>query len=84
MGGYIAASRDLHIQKLIGQQDHVLLGISYRVNVLTGSALANPEFASEAARSFNEDQTGMVTSSGGGFLGELKASIQYISVEQIG
>lgn len=49
------------------------MGPSYKVNVLTGSALADPQFAYEAAAQFNDNQSGMLTNSGGDFLGKSSA-----------
>lgn len=45
------------------------MGPSYRVNVITGSALANPAFASEATAHFINNQSGILTSAGGDFGG---------------
>lgn len=54
----------------VGQNmwDHILFGPSYRVNVITGSSVANPAFAAQAAVDYNLDQTGIYTSPGGDFL----------------
>lgn len=60
----------------VGQNmwDHVLMGPSYRINAITSSSLADPEFAAEAARLFNEKQEGILTNSGGDFLAWEKIS----------
>lgn len=47
------------------------MGPTYRVNAITSSSLANPEFASQAAALFNNDQSGILTNTGGDFLGPL-------------
>ncbi|MCJ1462091.1 hypothetical protein MMC07_000691 [Pseudocyphellaria aurata] len=54
----------------VGQNmwDHILMGPSYRVNAITSSSLANPAFAAEAADLFNNDQSGILTNTGGDFL----------------
>lgn len=54
----------------VGQNmwDHVYMGPSYRVNVVTASQLANPVFAQQAAADFNNNQSGILTNSGGDFL----------------
>ncbi|KAL6719409.1 hypothetical protein ACLMJK_003649 [Lecanora helva] len=54
----------------VGQNmwDHILFGPAYRVNVITGSSLANPSFAAEAAADYNRDQTGILANTGGDFL----------------
>ena len=43
------------------------MGPSYRVNAITGSSLANPTFASEAAALFDNNQSGILTNAGGDF-----------------
>lgn len=56
----------------VGQDmwDHVLGGPSYRVNVLTTSALANPSFAARQADLFNsQPPRGMLTNTGADILG---------------
>jgi choline dehydrogenase len=55
----------------VGQnlQDHVLMGPSYRVNVITASAMADPAFAAQAANLFNTQQSGILTSPVGDFGG---------------
>lgn len=50
-------------------QDHILFGPSYRVNAITGSSLAIPAFAAQAAADYNRDQTGILANTGGDFLG---------------
>lgn len=47
------------------------MGPSYRVNAITGSSLSIPEFASQASALFDNDQSGILTNSGGDFLGPL-------------
>ncbi|KAF2137127.1 GMC oxidoreductase [Aplosporella prunicola CBS 121167] len=53
----------------VGQNmwDHVFFGPSYRVKVITSSALNDREFASRAAIDFNKRQAGIMTNSGGDF-----------------
>ncbi|KAF2753021.1 glucose-methanol-choline oxidoreductase [Pseudovirgaria hyperparasitica] len=48
----------------VGQNmwDHVLFGPSYRVNVLTGSAMADPVYTAEQVRLFNEERRGALAS----------------------
>lgn len=55
----------------VGQnlQDHILMGPSYRVNVITASAMADPAFAAQAADLFNTQQSGILTSPVGDFGG---------------
>lgn len=56
----------------VGQNmwDHVLGGPSYRVNVLTTSALSRPAFAAQAAADFHASPPhGMLTNSGADILG---------------
>lgn len=43
------------------------MGPSWRVNVITGSSLGNPAFASEAAALFDNNQSGILTNPGGDF-----------------
>jgi choline dehydrogenase len=54
----------------VGQnmEDHVLGGPSYRVNVLTTSAMANPAFAGMQAQQYLTSNTGMLTAVGADFL----------------
>lgn len=51
----------------VGQNmwDHVFFGPSYRVNVITGSAMGNPQYAAKAIDDFNKKQSGILTNSGG-------------------
>ncbi|KFY32224.1 hypothetical protein V493_00394 [Pseudogymnoascus sp. VKM F-4281 (FW-2241)] len=53
----------------VGQNmwDHVYFGPSYKVNVITGSALANPTFANNAVTDLLTKQSGILTNSGGDF-----------------
>ncbi|KFY81567.1 hypothetical protein V500_11297 [Pseudogymnoascus sp. VKM F-4518 (FW-2643)] len=53
----------------VGQNmwDHVYFGPSYKVNVITGSALANPAFANKAVTDLLTKQSGILTNSGGDF-----------------
>lgn len=55
----------------VGQNmlDHILGGPSYRVNVITTSALGNPLFAAQAAQQFNDYASGILTDVGADFLG---------------
>lgn len=43
------------------------MGPSYRVNVVTANSLANPAFASEATALYDNNQSGILTNSGGDF-----------------
>ena len=54
----------------VGQNmwDHVLYGPSYRLNVITSSALGNPEFNQQAIDEFNADAGGIYSSQGGDLL----------------
>lgn len=54
----------------VGQNmwDHVLAGPSYRVDLITASALSKESFLLEAEQQFIQNQTGMLTSTGGDFL----------------
>lgn len=45
------------------------MGISYRVNLVTGSALGNPDFLSQADSEFQNNQSGILTNPGGDWLG---------------
>ncbi|MCJ1431532.1 hypothetical protein MMC27_000885 [Xylographa pallens] len=53
----------------VGQNmwDHIYFGPDYRVNVVTGSATGNPQYAAQAAIDFNENAAGILTNSGGDF-----------------
>ncbi|CAG8047126.1 unnamed protein product [Penicillium olsonii] len=54
----------------VGQNmwDHVLMGPTYRVNVITSSSLSDAKFAAEADDLYNNKQEGILTNSGGDFL----------------
>ncbi|KAJ5628745.1 GMC oxidoreductase [Penicillium lividum] len=54
----------------VGQNmwDHILMGPTYRVNVITSSSLSNSEFLAQAEDLFNNKQEGILTNSGGDFL----------------
>ncbi|KAI1368159.1 putative glucose-methanol-choline oxidoreductase [Xylaria arbuscula] len=52
-----------------GMQDHAFYGVSYRVNGPTFSALGDPAFAAEQARLFDENASGIYTSTGVEVLG---------------
>ncbi|CAD6593798.1 MAG: hypothetical protein ASARMPREDX12_007673 [Alectoria sarmentosa] len=54
----------------VGQNmwDHILFGPAYRVNVVTGSSLANPAFAAQAIADYNNDQTGILANNGADFV----------------
>ena len=54
---------------LMISQDHVYFGPSYKVNVITGSALADPAFAKKAVTDLVTKQSGILTNSGGDFFG---------------
>ncbi|RDW93709.1 GMC family oxidoreductase [Aspergillus mulundensis] len=53
----------------VGQNmhDHVLFGVSYKVNVETAYALRDPRAATEAARVYYEDQAGPLSNPGGDY-----------------
>jgi choline dehydrogenase len=46
------------------------MGITYRMNLITASSLGNPDFLIEAERNFTDDQSGILTSPGGDWLGK--------------
>jgi choline dehydrogenase len=48
--------------------DHVLVGPSYRVNVITTSALANPTYLNQQTQLFNTEAGGILSSQGGDLL----------------
>ena len=50
-------------------QDQPLFGPSYKVNVITHSALADPGYAQQATTEYIANRTGMLTNGGGGVLG---------------
>ncbi|GME32268.1 GMC oxidoreductase [Neofusicoccum parvum] len=54
----------------VGQNmwDHVLMGPSYRVNVVTSSALGDAAVLAQAQQDYLERQEGILTNSGGDFL----------------
>ena len=45
------------------------MGISYRVNLVTGSALENPDFLRQTDSEFQNNQSGILTNPGGDWLG---------------
>ena len=45
------------------------MGPSWRVSVLTASSLSNAEFALQAERQYNDDHSGILTNTGGDWLG---------------
>lgn len=45
------------------------MGPTYRWNVITASALNNPAYLQEANQLFNDEQAGILTNTGGDFLG---------------
>lgn len=49
-------------------------GPAYRVNVITGSSLANSVFAAQAAIDYNTNRTGIYANTGGDFLGSTSPS----------
>ncbi|RAK94979.1 GMC family oxidoreductase [Aspergillus ibericus CBS 121593] len=55
----------------VGQNmhDHVYVGASHRVNVVTNSRMGDPVFAAQQAEEFNEEASGMLTSPGPDVLG---------------
>ncbi len=53
-------------------QDHVLFGSTYRVNVVTASAFANPEYANEAIQQFRQG-FGPLTIPNIGFFGKVSS-----------
>lgn len=50
-----------------GMQDHTFYGISYRVNVQTGTALSYGDNLQKAILQFNSEQAGILSSPGGDF-----------------
>jgi choline dehydrogenase len=54
----------------VGQNmwDHVLFGPSYRLNVITTSALANPTYLNQQIQLFNTEAGGILSSQGGDLL----------------
>ncbi|RDL33850.1 Uncharacterized protein BP5553_08218 [Venustampulla echinocandica] len=54
----------------VGQNmwDHVLMGITYRMNIITASSLGEPDFLLDAERRYREDQSGILTNAGGDWL----------------
>lgn len=50
-------------------KDHVFFGPAHRVNLITSSAMANPEFATKATSDYIKDQSGILTNSGGDLFG---------------
>ncbi|MCJ1249030.1 hypothetical protein MMC30_006252 [Trapelia coarctata] len=54
----------------VGQNmwDHILMGPSYRFNVITPSALSDPAYLLKSEAAFNDNQSGILTNSGGDFL----------------
>lgn len=61
---------EIAVRPGVGQNlwDHVLMGPTWRMNLITASSLSNPTFAMEASRQFNEEQSGILTNSGGDWL----------------
>ncbi|KAI4762587.1 alcohol oxidase [Aureobasidium sp. EXF-3400] len=49
--------------------DHVLFPVMYEVNLETQQGLVNTTFANEAAMEYNKNATGVLTNSGGDYLG---------------
>ena len=45
------------------------MGPSYRFNVITPSALSDPAYLLKSEVAFNDNQSGILTNSGGDFLG---------------
>jgi hypothetical protein len=45
------------------------MGPSYRFNVITPSALSDPAYLLKSEAAFNDNQSGILTNSGGDFLG---------------
>ena len=65
----------------VGQNmwDHILFGPSWRVNVITGSALGDPTFAAQAVEEFNTEAGGILSNTGGDFLAWEKLPQHYRS-----
>ena len=53
----------------------MFFGPSYKVNVITGSALGNAAFANKAVNDLLTTQSGILTNSGGDFFGEFCISV---------
>lgn len=56
------------------------MGPSWRVDVITASSLSDPEFALQADCQFNDDQSGILTNTGGDWLG----SYNYQAIQKKG
>ncbi|KFA71274.1 hypothetical protein S40288_08485 [Stachybotrys chartarum IBT 40288] len=54
----------------VGQnlEDHITVPISYQVNIITNSALSNPNFLARAIEDFNSNATGLLASPGGDYM----------------
>lgn len=52
-----------------GMNDHIFFGVQYRVNVQTASALSYGSGFEDAVQEFNEQQSGILSNSGGDFFG---------------
>ena len=50
-----------------GMQDHIFFGITYRVNVQTGTALRYGDNLQQAIVEFDTEQAGILSSPGGDF-----------------
>lgn len=63
----------------VGQnlKDHIAIYISHQVNIITGSALANPAYAEEAIYDFNNYAKGVLTSVGGDYMAMEKVPAAY-------
>lgn len=55
---------------LIGSQDHVLFGPTYNTDLITDSALGQPEYLNAALGQFASEQTGLLSNPGADFLGK--------------
>jgi choline dehydrogenase len=57
--------------RLISLQDHVVMSPTYKVDVITGSELANnPQYALQATLDYQNKLSGLLTNAGGDFFGK--------------
>lgn len=63
----------------VGQnlKEHIVIFISHQVNIITGSALANPAYVAEAIKEFNNHAKGILTSVGGDYMAMEKIPGEY-------
>lgn len=56
---------------LTESQDHILFGPTYNTNLITDSALGQPEYLNAALGQFASEQTGLLSNPGADFLGKI-------------